>query len=593
MAAGSSLCMNKLQIECCVPGSLSSSENTADKFTKIARENLSQSLEDVLKPLENTDEKIVLIKSLELEFDIDLLLTRQQISQVWANKIKSTLLQVMSGKVTSNIVIFENDISYIKSVLLDIVRGRASQLWYYRRFNGLWALPVSAAIRTLLLDKPEQGLVVLNAMQSFELLELIDALNEQDTKNLIARFFEKNKQVNVTAGDINYFIASVRSTYNFVFSLFNREYHQTLLLACLAIKTQESYNLSVTIKCARYLTLLLQLKNEYPDSFQHISKLLTGSRHSELKNMLGVRRISSMLSLLKLDAELIKYLVELISLGSSVDNKIFPQGDEDTRYTLFGNAFLLLPQIQQLPLSIFHQWKPLGKQPASSIMQFLALCLCQGVDKFVMAFGDPLLRDLCGIGSDIKLSGLVPWLNNQITTQQITDFHQEFKGYVASDAQPLLCFEWKFADKYITAYSDTQKGCWFYLAIDEEKASIERVPKTQRGEKLKTVKADFAVLSPHNRWQLSNEASACLCLLAQITLKSFAFRLPGFSQSTVKYLLQNFLSMSATLVAKEDRIVAYISKVPMSIILNMNGMNRSSLYLHDYDHREIKLIESG
>lgn len=597
MASDSSLTISKLNIESYLPNTLSAPEKIDRQFRKIARENLSESLIDLLKPLDETGEQIVLIRGLELTFDIDLLLSRQQIALVWANKIKSAILQAMSGKASSNVVVFENFACYVKSALVDIVRGRAQQLWYYRRFNGLWALPVSAAIRTLLLDDRDKGLAALMQMSGAELVELCAALIEQDAKWLTQHLFQENAKSGSTQtlspADMNSFVTAVGDNYTLAYSLGKRHHEKSLLLACLAIRQQAGHNSSVAVQCARHLSLLLYLQNEFPDTFTQITEALIHNRPAELKRWLTAERIAELVPLLHLDAKLVNSLVELICPAGHSADKRPAQLEKDTRFTWFGNALLLLPQIEQLPLEALQLWQPLRKQSVVSVVQLLTLNLCQGADKFVVAFRDPLLRDLCGVGPDIILTDVVQWLNEQATQQRLADICQALKDTIVSDGQPLLRFEWHAADKLVVAYSEARKGCWVDLTITDHHARIARIPQSQAGEKLDIVIADFNTLWLANRWQLSDNASACLSLLAQVTMKSFAYRLPGFAQSSVHYLLQNFLPMSATLVAEEHRIMAYLSRVPMSIILNMTGMNRSSLQLQNFDQRSIHLTESG
>jgi hypothetical protein len=50
--------------------------------------------------------------------------------------------------------------------------------------------------------------------------------------------------------------------------------------------------------------------------------------------------------------------------------------------------------------------------------------------------------------------------------------------------------------------------------------------------------------------------------------------------------------MSATLVAEEQHINAWLSRVPLSIMLNMSGINRDVIKLPDFDARPIRLQES-
>ena len=589
----SNLTVSKLAIECYLPSTLSAPEVIERDFIKISRESLGDALGELLKPLDITGEQILLIKHLELEFDIDLQLSRQKIAQVWANKIKSALLQAMSSKTTSNVVMYENLACYIKSALMDIVRGRAQQLWYYQRFNGLWSLPVSAAIRTLLLDDRDQGLAALRKMQGAELVELCGVLTEQDAKWLMQYLFLENSKHSLAAEDMHSFVASVGDGYTLAYSLDSRHHQQSLLLACIAISHQAYITPSAAVQCARHLSMLLHLQNEFPDIFSQMIEPLTHNRPAELKRWLSAERITQLTALLHLESELLNSLIEITCPAGQSTNRNSVLCDQETRFTWFGNTLLLLTQIEQLPLQALQHWPPLREQSALSVIRLLILSLCQGADKFVVAFRDPLVRDLCGVGPAISLTEVVQWLNNTVVQQRLADIYQALKDSLINEEQALQCFEWCTADKRVVVYSEARKGCWVDLTIVEHHVGVARIPQAQEGSIRDRVIEDFNLLWLSNRWQLSDDACAFLSLLAQVTIKSLAYRLPGFSQSSIHYLLQNFLSMSATLVAEEHRVMAFLSRVPMSMILNMTGMNRSSLHLPYFDHRPIQLVESG
>jgi len=591
--SGSSLTVSKLEIECSVPAATPAPERIENKFRNIAREHLNRVLTDLLKPLNEAGEEVVLIKCLEMEFDIDLLLSRQQIAQVWANKIKSALLQAMNGNATSNVVVFENQDCYIKSALLDIVRGRAPHLWYYNRFNGLWALPVSAAVRTLLLDDRDRGLAALIRMQDAELVEVCAALSEQDARRVLQHLFNEDATYSITPADATSFVSSVKEVHTLAYGLDDRPEQQSLLLACLAVSRQPDSNPSAAIQCAHHLSILMRLFNAFPDTFTRITGLVIRCQTEELQQWLPAQRIAELAPLLHMDGRLAGSFAELLVPGPGAAKKKSFQPEQETRFTRFGNALLLLPQIDNLPLAALQSFQPLHDQPALPLIRLLVLCLCQGVEKFVAAFRDPVLRDLCGIGPEIVLTEVVPWLNNQMTQRRLLNVYDTLEKDINRDGHPLQYSAWSHADKWIVVNAETQKGCWVNLSIADRHAVLLEDRQTQNDECQEDVRRDFNSLWLANRWGLNDEACALLGVLAQGTMKSFAYRLPGFANSTVPYLLHNFLSMSVTLVAEESRIVAYLSRVPMSVMLNMTGMNRGTAHFPQFDQRPIHLAESG
>lgn len=593
MESCSRVILRKLDLECCIPGTVAVPGQTEKKIKKIAREYLGEVLADLLQPLNAAGEGIVLVKRLELEFDIDLLLSHQQIARVWANRIKSALLRAMNGKAAANVAVFENSACYLRSALMDIIRGRAQHLWYYRGLSGLWALPVSSAVRTLLLEDRDNGLAAVARMQGTELVEFAAALSEKDANWLLRQLFQERVDASVTHADMNRFVASVSDVHALANGLEAHRHQQAMLLACLALSRKSEIASSTAVQCARHLSMLMRLRHEFPDSFRHITRLIMHKRPAGLKQWLPGRRITRLAPLLRMDARSVHSLVELLAPERPPAENTPAKFEQVPRFTRFGNALLLLPQFDKLPLEALQHWQPLGAQPALPLVRLLVICLCQGESQFAAAFRDPLLRDLCGIRPDIALAEIVQWLNLQTPPSRLMDVYRDLENDIVRADHPLQHCAWRLADILIVVHGETQKGCWVKVTITDQHAPQANIPETRQDEDPERVIADFNALWLANLWGLSNEACAILSVLAQITIKTFAYRLPGFAKSSVNYMRQNFLSMTATLVAEEQRIRASLSRVPMSIMLNMAGMNRGTILLPHFDHRPIRLTESG
>jgi hypothetical protein len=65
-----------------------------------------------------------------------------------------------------------------------------------------------------------------------------------------------------------------------------------------------------------------------------------------------------------------------------------------------------------------------------------------------------------------------------------------------------------------------------------------------------------------------------LRVLAEHVLTHFAGRLPGFASSTPEYLYKNFLNCEARIEREEHRSIVTIGPAPLSLILNVAGINR-------------------
>jgi hypothetical protein len=63
-----------------------------------------------------------------------------------------------------------------------------------------------------------------------------------------------------------------------------------------------------------------------------------------------------------------------------------------------------------------------------------------------------------------------------------------------------------------------------------------------------------------------------LCLIARAVLRDFAWRLPGFAQSSLAHLWTNFLDVPARLQDFSDRRVVRLTPPPLHVVLSMTGM---------------------
>jgi hypothetical protein len=87
--------------------------------------------------------------------------------------------------------------------------------------------------------------------------------------------------------------------------------------------------------------------------------------------------------------------------------------------------------------------------------------------------------------------------------------------------------------------------------------------------------------SPHDRE---------LCLIARAILKNFAWKLPGFGQSSLAHLWPNFLDLQARVQALQDRRVVRLTSPPLHVVLAITGMVTATFTLPWLDSRPFCLF---
>jgi hypothetical protein len=194
--------------------------------------------------------------------------------------------------------------------------------------------------------------------------------------------------------------------------------------------------------------------------------------------------------------------------------------------TSFGCVFLLLPAIASFPTE-------------SAAVRFAMFEHCVPAALRAHVRRDPLLHELfqtdsaeAVFDSAHLLAGFHQWLRNE--------------EYISGEqAEELRAGEFTIA-------VDPLRGHWLSLQ-PAAKATISH--------------PDFTFLEPG-----LSDCDRVLCLIARAMLKSFAWRLPGFAESSLNHLWSNFLDIFANMQLFDDRRVVRVSKPPLHLVMSLTGM---------------------
>lgn len=573
--------LRRLTLECEAAASPAQLAAFAARFAKIARSRLADALQEQLATLDaRGGDAVVLIERLALEFDVDLLLAEREIAVLWASKMKQALAKLLQSRSGAEVVmIYDSPAHHLAAFLSDCLRGDIRH-WYYRQFEGLWALPSSAALRTALCADPGMGRAALQLLSIGELTELCAALTPADARQTTQMLYAQDERQR--APGVEEAVAFVRGIEDKLDRLVSelKDEAQTLLL-CVLAGDLAPMPTAVVWNCARLMSVLLTIRNRAPGRFERTMQELRQGRRRELLAHLQVEEAALLLPLAPAVTEVF-LSVFASKVSPSLAGSVWTHAS-----TWFGNAFLLLPQLQRLPLASVAEWEPLLEQAPLRVLRWLLLCLCQGQDRFLAATRDPLLRDLCGVPPTIDLTALMPWLDAQLSAARIEALFAALRSVAQEQARST---EQVLLERDGTLYLVTrEKETARWLAL---RPLPEQPMDLEVSDEDSVEASDFASLWPA-RLVCADPVKGCLCTLAQFTLKSLAARLPGFATSSVNHLLRNFLCMSATLVAEDAHIDVALTRVPLSVILNISGLNRGTLSLPEFDPRPLRLHESN
>ena len=97
----------------------------------------------------DSDPSIWFIRKLGIELDLSLGWDAERVGRAWANQLARKLSHDLKED-GNGVVRFPSRAAYLAQFLVDLKKGWAWGKWYYRDFEGLRMLPLSAALRTAL-----------------------------------------------------------------------------------------------------------------------------------------------------------------------------------------------------------------------------------------------------------------------------------------------------------------------------------------------------------------------------------------------------------------------------------------------------------
>lgn len=316
----------------------------------------------------------------------------------------------------------------------------------------------------------------------------------------------------------------------------------------------------------------------------------------------------------------------------------------ERRYTTLGGVFLLLPLLDELPLTeAVQDWPRLEEIDTVALVRFLLLVQCCGQPRAQHAINDPLLRELLTVPPSLSPAWLADWGARLSPAQQHTllatlaRWHGE-RGAVTGEVRILARSPARGAP--LVVWLDGARGIWLAvyrysprqaerlpallrerLAGEEEPAVLlgpadwleplrrafpasrildlaeaagtltgEAPDLAERLARLPKLSAELAYLSLPRSWGPARPWQWTLSVAAQGLLRNFAWRLPGFAGSNLPYLYSNFLDLSASLEDEPTRRLVRLGRPPLHLILTMTGMLRKAYRLSWLDDRPFVLF---
>jgi hypothetical protein len=374
-------------------------ERLARRLDEVVRKELPDALRAMLAPaLGANDSSLWFIRRLDVPVEVNAAWKAPDVARSWAGQISRTLAKDLTGDGDgTNAIRFPDRAAYLARFLVDAASGDAWGQWIYRRFDGLRALPVSAAIRTALADDAALGLVALQRLAVRELTSVIDALTEADTRRIL-----DDMAGDRDATSLDVAVAAAAAQW------------PSIAASCGALSIpRAALALFVQTTAAGATGGAICVAAEAIAALAAIVRTQPANASSRVRDALAAGDMARVREIAGAAAPLLEVLASPGQLDAACGAVApAPTGTQiDVRLTRFGGALLLLPQIDALAVdAVAADWPPLGETKAAQMLRWLVLVKSLGRPRADAAFHDPALRNIFRIPAATGWPDAAAWL---------------------------------------------------------------------------------------------------------------------------------------------------------------------------------------
>jgi hypothetical protein len=600
-------CLHALYL---VPADHPSPDTVRSKLDGIAHRKLRDAVASaVSRSLPESAADIWLIRSLKLDVDLNLDSSDEQLANRWAQQAAASLTAVLDCEANAHEVLhFPNRAAYLARFLFDLVDGSAWDKWYYRNFEGLRPLPLSAALRTVICHQSVTGCNALLQMSEPGLRKVLAALTDHDATQILNEIAEHPTSNQALIPEhINPLLLDQAAR-------FENE-HGTALSLYLRILAESPAAAGPKLKAfVLAVTCLVRCISDGPFS-----------RRDKLVRSLNTGNLGSLYQLIDpADAELLTPLLGctaewLQAVGKPGQIASHSPGiTDEPQHTATGGIFLLLPLLDAMPIAkATLGWPGICNCQPASLVRFLLLMKCCGTTGSAQFFADPLIRGLLGIAPDLDSPSLRKW-QTSLSVKRLFSFQNEIAHWqmenwidrqrsltlgAVRSLRSVLCFE-QHHRCLLLALHDSPSSRQLFLdnasawtadqapaTGDPDEPVAAAVPAPQlraphpssvgelfgapmEEEHLRQILDDLDFLKLPGSQRGPQRSELTFSVAARALLRNFSWRLPGFSQSGLQYLYRNFLDVPASVQNQPGQRTVRLGQPPLHVVLSLAGMTR-------------------
>jgi len=544
--------IGRLAMECAVPH-----DHRDPSLVRVrlndASEKLATALGALLAPLSKLGDEVILIRKLELAFELDTSLDPNALATQWAARIAGGVAAWLRPEARTSMVRFPDQAHYLARFLVDTASGHAAQVWYYKRWRGFASLSAAAQLRSALIEEPVHGMAALATLAPLELTAVLTTLGPREARRVCEAVLATS-----AGGDelesVARVLAPLVPAWLAIAATLPSAWQAGLVLVARALASRTL--LDVHVRTAVELAVAIAAVARSRDA--------AASSAAPAFDEIGAPSPAALLALAPSTRDAL-----LAPLGeTATDSLVAPA----SWYTRLGGLLLLLPRIAELPLD-----ELFGAD--AGLARLAVLSRAAGAEHRHEVLTDPLWKRLCGVELDADLDAWLPnaerlaaamWQRGGRTAQRLL-------AIATRHDQPALVIAVEPGGEWLALARlgpDLRRVLRGSPAIDVDGLELAASIGVATGRVAANM---LAWLDP----DLGSSAEIALALAAQHVLRAFARRLPGFSESSPQFLYNGFLEFDATIVDSADAFLCRVGRPRLAALFGLTGALRGRLAIGD------------
>lgn len=503
---------------------------------------------------------VVLLRRLEFECEVDVSQATEALAARWAGRFARAL----SGALDSGegVMRFPTAAAYRARFIADLAAGHAWHTWYYHPFAGLRALPPAAAIRSVLLEEPHLGHETLLALPD----AVWPALSAAMTRREAARIIDGLTLAGGPAPDPGQLQSLLAPAWNLLQPGGSAAVH------ALAILRQA---LHAGLAPTRWVGAWARLA-------AGLAAALAGGG-AAARQAVACGDLAALATDARGEAEWVSLLAThphwREPLAAAATETAAPASRRSgPACTEFAGLALLLPELDELLDAALCDTLPpaVGSAPRN-LAAWLALAHCAGHLRAARFADESFWREFFALSPGFALAQAAAWLIAADAGPALSRLAEGAAGRARGAPVPVRL---PIGGQRLGLQVDHATGIWQQWT---DGAATSLAAARGRGGAVshwsaalaaaRRARADWRFLSIG--LGLPAQWERFFVQLAQVVLRRFAYRIPGFARSSLPYVYANFLAAEGRC---DDAGRLCLTRPPLHTLLNFTGMSRTVLH---------------